>query len=85
MLLRLHIYRCTADVVGCRKFYESVSSVDDEALKWREIVIAKRDPPLAFSHANTYLDGDAVKIREYEPTSKGIILSWIERGIDLDD
>jgi len=84
MLLRLHIYRCTADNVGCRKFYEGLTIVDDEALKWREIVVGKRDPPLAFCHANTYLDGDTVKIREYEPTARGIIQSWAERGIDMD-
>ncbi|KAJ5543130.1 hypothetical protein N7535_005559 [Penicillium sp. DV-2018c] len=80
MLLRLHIYRCTADIVACRRFYEDLSSVDDEALKWREIVTAKKDEPLAFSHANTFLDGDAVILREYEPTSRGIIQSWAERG-----
>lgn len=82
MLLRLHIYRCTADNVGCREFYDDLSRVDDEALKWREIVVAKRDPPLAFSHANTFLDGDSVKIREYAPTARGVIQSWAERGID---
>ncbi|PKY06621.1 dipeptidyl peptidase III [Aspergillus campestris IBT 28561] len=82
MLLRLHMYRCTADIAGCRTFYEDLTAVDDEALKWREIVIAKKDPPLIFSHANTYLDGDTVNLREYEPTSKGIIQSWAERGID---
>ncbi|EED19437.1 dipeptidyl peptidase III, putative [Talaromyces stipitatus ATCC 10500] len=32
MLLRLHIYRCTADIAGCREFYEDLSSVDGEAL-----------------------------------------------------
>lgn len=79
MLLRLHIYRCTADNVGCREFYEDLSSVDDAALKWREIIVAKKDPPLAFTHANTYIDGGTVKIREYEPTARGIIQSWAER------
>jgi dipeptidyl-peptidase III len=79
MLLRLHIYRCTADNVGCREFYEDLSSVDDAALKWREIIVAKKYPPLAFTHANTYIDGGTVKIREYEPTARGIIQSWAER------
>lgn len=84
MLLKLHVYRCTADIDGCRGFYEDLSSVDSEALAWREIVMAKKEPPLAFSHANTYLNGDSVKLREYEPTAKGVIQSWAERGIDLD-
>lgn len=58
--------------------------MDDEAMKWREIVVAKKDPPLVFSHANTYRDGDTVKVREYEPTARGVIQSWVERGIDAD-
>lgn len=83
MLLKLHVYRCTADSAGCRRFYEDLSSVDDEALKWREVVIAKKDPPLAFAHANTYLDGDDVKVREYEPTSRGVVQSWADRREDI--
>ncbi|GLA40262.1 bifunctional diacylglycerol diphosphate phosphatase/phosphatidate phosphatase [Aspergillus niger] len=61
MLLKLHIYRCTADVSNCRRFYENLSIVDDEALKWRDILVSKKDPPLVFSQANTYLVGDDVK------------------------
>lgn len=82
MLLKLHIYRCTADIVGCREFYEGLSVVDDEALEWRKIAIANKDPPLAFCHANTYLGANTVKIREYEPTADGLIQSWAERDVD---
>lgn len=84
MLLQLHIYRCTADKDNCREFYENLSQVDDEALKWREVVVSKKDPSLVFCHANTFLekDEDNVKLKEYEPTSRGVIQSWVERDID---
>ncbi|KAI2830072.1 hypothetical protein CBS147320_6958 [Aspergillus niger] len=82
MLLKLHIYRCTADVSNCRRFYENLSIVDDEALKWRDILVSKKDPPLVFSQANTYLVGDDVKIKEYEPTAQGVVQSWAERSIE---
>ena len=82
MLLQLHIYRCTADIDNCRIFYEELSHVDDEALKWREVVVARKDPPLVFCHANTYIDGDMVKLKEYEPTAHDVIRSWAEREID---
>lgn len=82
MLLQLHIYRCTADIENCRKFYEELSHVDDEALKWREVVVSRKDPPLVFCHANTYVDEGEVKLKEYEPTSRGVIQSWAERDID---
>ncbi|KAL2834225.1 peptidase family M49-domain-containing protein [Aspergillus cavernicola] len=82
MLLRLHIYRCTADIASCREFYEDLSSIDDEALQWREIVIVNKDPPLVFSQANTFIcDDGTVELREYEPTARGVIRGWAERDI----
>ncbi|KAI2949044.1 hypothetical protein CBS147343_2808 [Aspergillus niger] len=82
MLLKLFIYRCNADVSNCRRFYENLSIVDDEALKWRDILVSKEDPPLVFSQANTYLVGDDVKINEYEPTAQGVVQNWAERSIE---
>jgi dipeptidyl-peptidase-3 len=81
MLLRLHMYRCTADVEGCRAYYKELSTVDGEYLEWRQVVLANKPPPIIFVQANTFLDGDTVILKEYEPTVEGIIQSWAERGI----
>lgn len=40
-----------------------------------ETVLAKKPPPLGLVHANTFLDGDAVTLLEYEPTVEGVIES----------
>lgn len=79
--MSLHIYRCTADIESCRALYEDLSNVDQVALRWRDIVISKKDPPFAFCQANTFLDGESVSVKEYEPTAQGVIQSWAERGI----
>ncbi|KAI0167004.1 dipeptidyl peptidase III [Hypoxylon sp. FL1284] len=81
MLLRLHMYRCTADVQACREYYEDLSYVDAECLEWRQIVIDNKPPPLLNVQANTFIDGEAVTLREYEPTVEGIIQSWAERAV----
>lgn len=81
MLLRLHMYRCTADVTACRIYYEELSRVDGKYLKWRETVLANKPPPLIFVHANTCLNGDVVSMKEYDPTVEGIIKSWVERAV----
>lgn len=81
MLLRLHMYRSTADVSACREYYEWLSSVDSEHLKWREVVLAKRKPKWVFVQANTVLDGDRVILKEYEATAKGVVRSWAERDV----
>jgi dipeptidyl-peptidase-3 len=44
-------------------------------------VLANKPPPLIFVHANTFLEGDTVTLKEYEPTVEGIIESWAERRV----
>ena len=81
MLLRLHMYRCTADAEGCRAYYEELSKVDGDYIEWRDSVLANKPPPLIFVHGNTFLEGDTVILKEYEPTIEGVIESWAERGV----
>ncbi|KAL8993729.1 MAG: hypothetical protein Q9169_006126 [Polycauliona sp. 2 TL-2023] len=81
MLLRLHMYRCTADVESCRQYYEDLSKVDGQYLEWRTIVLAQKQPKWVFVQANTFLDGEDVSLKEYEPTPEGVIQSWLERRI----
>jgi dipeptidyl-peptidase-3 len=81
MLLRLHMYRCTANVANCRAYYEDLSKVDREFLKWRDAVIAQQQPKWVFVQANTFLDGGKVTLKEYPPTREGVIQSWAERNV----
>ncbi len=81
MLLRLHMYRCTADVESCREYYEELSNVDGEYLGWRQTVLANKPPPLVFTQANTFLDGETVLLKEYDPTLEGVVQSWAERNV----
>ena len=81
MLLRLHMYRCTADVKSCRSYYEDLSKVEGKYLEWRRIVLAKQQPKWVFVQANTFLDGERVTIREYDATPEGVIQSWAERNL----
>lgn len=81
MLLRLHMYRCTADVQACRSYYEELSRVDGIYLEWRNIVLANNQPKWVYVQANTYLEGEEVRLKEYEPTKEGVIQSWVERSV----
>ncbi len=81
MLLQLHMFRCTADIKGCRAYYRELSKVEGEYIEWRQTVLVTKPPPLIFAQANTFLDGDTVMLREYEPTVEGVIQSWAERGV----
>ncbi|KAI1809447.1 peptidase family M49-domain-containing protein [Poronia punctata] len=81
MLLRLHMYRSTADVEACRQYYEDLSRVDEEKLGWRRTVLANKPPPLLNVQANTFLEGDTVTVKEYDKTCAGIVESWYERQV----
>lgn len=82
MLLRLHMYRCTADVAACRTYYEQLSRVDGHYLQWRDIVLAKKQPKWKYVQANTFIGEDGnVLLKEYANTDEGIVQSWFERGV----
>lgn len=82
LLLKLHIYRCTADVHGCRKFYEDLTKPDEIFLEWRRIMLAAKPAKELFVQANTFVTDDgAVVLKEYEPTVDGMIQSWAERMV----
>jgi dipeptidyl-peptidase III len=81
LLLKLHIYRCTADVDSCKAFYEELTRVEGVFLEWRSIVMAKKSLRQIFVQANTFLEDGEVYIKEYEPTVEGVIRSWVERQV----
>lgn len=82
LLLILHIYRWTADVHGCRKFYKDLTKPDGIFLEWRRIMLAAKPAKELFVQPNTFLTDDGeVVLKEYEPTVDGMIQSWAERMV----
>lgn len=82
LLLKLHIYRCTADVVKCREYFEDLTCVDGIFVEWRKVVLANKKPRQLLVQANTFLNEDGkVVLKEYEPTVAGMIQSWAERCV----
>ena len=82
LLLYLHIYRCTADIVACREYFEELTKVDGIFIEWRKIVIANKRPRQILVQANTFLREDGtVALKEYDATMEGMIESWAERCV----
>jgi dipeptidyl-peptidase-3 len=81
LLLRLHIYRCTADINSCKAFYEELTRVEGVFREWRSIVMMNKSLDQIFVQANTFLEDGEVHLKEYEPTVEGVIQSWAERWI----
>src|SRR2546428_662381 len=81
LLLKLHIYRCTADVNACRLFYEGLTEPKGIFLEWRRITLANKPAKQIFIQANTFLEDGQPVVKEYEATVEGMIQSWAERMI----
>lgn len=81
LLMRLHIYRSTADVSRCRVLMEELTKPPIECLEWREILLQEVAVKRVFVQPNTFLNGDNVVLRDYEPSSRGMIKSWAEREV----
>lgn len=41
LLLKLHVYRCTADVIACRNFYKDLTDIGEVFLEWRRIMLKR--------------------------------------------
>lgn len=84
LLLKLHMYRCTAQVNECKEFYENLTCVNGKFLEYRDLVMGKkRVLKDVFVQANTVYrnDGEGVELREYEPNIRGMVKSWVERAV----
>ncbi len=80
-LTALQIYKATGDVEGGSALYDKYTSVSAEWLPRRDIVLAKRQPRKLLLQANTFKEGDGVRLKEYEATLPGFIESYLERDI----
>nr|POE54251.1 isoform 2 of dipeptidyl peptidase 3 [Quercus suber] len=72
-LCKLHIWRCTADVVACKELYEPLCAVDGVYEEWRKIVVPKPNMRCKFVQPNTFLRGETVEVKVYEETNEGTL------------
>ena len=79
-LQKLHIFKATADIESGKALYEGITNVDEFwAKKIRPEVLRQKKPRKVFVQANTYLEGDGVALKDYEPTQEAMIQSFVDR------
>lgn len=86
-LQKLHIYKSTADVETGTKFFNDMTSVEPEfwGQKIRGEVLRNKQPRKVFVQANTFVDEATgkVTIKHYDPSTEGMIQSWVDREVGL--
>jgi dipeptidyl-peptidase-3 len=81
LLLRLHIYRCTADVTRCRTLMDELTEPSPESLEWRRILLDAKAGTRVFVQLNTFLDGADAVLKDCEHSAQGMVQSWAERQV----
>ena len=80
ILLRLHIWKCTADSESAKEFYAHHSEVSEFFLRVRKITCDNEKPRRLELNHNLKLDeNNNVVLVEYPETVEGIIESYVDR------
>jgi len=78
-LLKLQVFKSTADVEATKKLYAECTDVADRWLPVRKIVLAKKKPRPMFVQAQTLLNDDQVTLREFPVSPDGLVDSFVAR------
>jgi dipeptidyl-peptidase-3 len=80
-LLKLHVWRSTADVEAAEDYFGSLTAPNDEWLDIRDVVLSYDGQAEAYAQPNTFLEDGKVLLKEYDATFEGVIHSWFERQV----
>ncbi|XP_065175770.1 dipeptidyl peptidase 3-like [Sycon ciliatum] len=86
-LQKLQVYKSTADVDAARGMYNHYTGFPSEVQQFwyeiRNIVLARKKPRQVFVQAHTTAeDNGTVKLQNFEPTTAGMVESWVSRFPD---
>lgn len=85
LLCHLNINKAMANATRGTAYYEKMTSVHEQELQYREIVLAKRKPRKEYVQPHTTLnaDGSDVQLHEFDGSVEGMLTSFIARHKDI--
>jgi dipeptidyl-peptidase-3 len=78
-LKQLQIYKSTANAEEGREYFKTYSRVNENMLRLRNKIISTSKPRPLMVQCNLYMENNNVKLKNYEPSYKGLIESFIDR------
>eukprot|EP00500_Bicosoecida_sp_ms1_P004572 CAMPEP_0203815534 /NCGR_PEP_ID=MMETSP0115-20131106/11160_1 /ASSEMBLY_ACC=CAM_ASM_000227 /TAXON_ID=33651 /ORGANISM="Bicosoecid sp, Strain ms1" /LENGTH=727 /DNA_ID=CAMNT_0050724431 /DNA_START=24 /DNA_END=2207 /DNA_ORIENTATION=- len=86
-LRKIQTYKATADYAAAKALYDRYTTVPDDMLPLRDLVVRCRKPRPFFVQPHTMLvdGGDDVALREFEPSAEGVVASFAARYPATDD
>ena len=80
-LNKLQVYKSTADAASAKAMYEHYTTVPDDLLRLRDVVLAKKKPRQMLVQCHTALDAASgeVVLQEFEASAEGMVASMRAR------
>ncbi|CAG0890395.1 unnamed protein product [Cyprideis torosa] len=80
-LQKLQVFKATGDVESAKSMYMAYSAVNDKFLKWRSIVIDRKQPRKMLVQPITQKaeGGDTITLKVYPASVEGLIQSYVDR------
>jgi len=83
-LMRLQLYKSTADFESGKEMYEKYSSVDDVMLNKRTIVLNRKQARRLLVQCNSTVIGEKVRLDTYDASLVGLVKSNVQRYLAYD-
>jgi dipeptidyl-peptidase-3 len=84
-MLKLHIWRCTADVKACREYYGALTEPSGVYLERWCFMLAKQAARYVLVQPNTFIRDGEVVLREHDASVEGVVRIWAERVPMIDE
>ncbi|KAF2072217.1 hypothetical protein CYY_006462 [Polysphondylium violaceum] len=85
-LTKVNVYKATGNVTAARALFKEYQPVDQEFLRIRDIVLAKKKPRAVLVQSHTYIKDGQVILEDFSDNCEGLIQSMQKRfGTDNSD
>jgi len=83
-LQKLQVYKSTGNLAAAKEMYDRYSEVSEPWASRRQIVVDRKQPRTILVQANTKLVDEKLELVQYEPSTEGLVQSWVERFPEAD-
>ncbi|KAG5512055.1 hypothetical protein GH5_08011 [Leishmania sp. Ghana 2012 LV757] len=79
LLVNLNVNKATANAKRGSAYYENLTAVSDQYVRYRDILMARRKPRKQYVQPHTFMSGETVEVREFAGSVEGVVESFVTR------
>ncbi|KAG5486361.1 hypothetical protein CUR178_07673 [Leishmania enriettii] len=79
LLVNLNVNKATANAKRGSAYYENLTAVSDQYVRYRDILMARRKPRKQYVQPHTFMSDETVEVREFAGSVEGVVESFVIR------